>query len=180
MKGKSRAGWEQLASGAGAVPAAAALTLLPTDAAGVFLALLQSLLLAQVTSLQEMLHNLQSLRWLGWKSLCSLHLFGSVLKSPSRCPLGGQSPQGCHCWGQVDISQAKGAMPLPGGAGDREGVSWQPRAPGSFPGRLWLSSCCKPCSNVQKCEFCWRNNLQNYADKIKSSLNLPMRLKFCL
>lgn len=62
MKGKSRAGWEQLGSGTGAVPAVAALTLLLTDAAGVFLALLQSCLLAQVTSLQEMLYILQSLR----------------------------------------------------------------------------------------------------------------------
>lgn len=62
MKGKSRASWEQLRSGTRAVPAAAVLTLLPTDAAGVFLALLQSCLLAQVTSLQEMLYILQSLR----------------------------------------------------------------------------------------------------------------------
>lgn len=90
-----------LEASAWAISVSAAIPLLSMNASGVFLALLQSRLLRlprHCKSLQEMLYILQSLRWLSFKSLGSLHLFGSVLKNPSRCSLGGKSPWGCHCW----------------------------------------------------------------------------------
>lgn len=137
----------------------------------------QNLLLAQVASLQAMLYILQSLRWLGCKSLGNVHFFG---KSPSRCPLGGQSPEAVPAGDKLTSLRPRGPCPWLEELG--AGKEWAGSPELLAPSLLGCHSArvAKPAAMLENIEFCQRNKLRNYGDKIRPSPNLPLRLKFSL